>query len=73
MLEAVADLRSPILAEVRVFDVYEGAQVVAGKKSVALTFTFRSEETLTDVVVKDELDRVSERLRDAFGAEVRSG
>jgi phenylalanyl-tRNA synthetase beta chain len=73
MLEVVADLHSPILAEVRVFDVYEGAQVPAGKKSVALNFTFRAEETLNDVVVKEELDRISERLREAFGAEVRSG
>jgi phenylalanyl-tRNA synthetase beta chain len=72
MLEVVADLRSPILAEMRVFDVYEGAQVPAGKKSVALNFTFRAEETLNDVVVKEELDRISERLREVFGAEVRS-
>lgn len=73
MLEVVAGLRSPILAETRVFDVYEGAQVPAGKKSVALNFTFRAEETLNDAVVKEELDRISERLREAFGAEVRSG
>ncbi|MDQ4000168.1 MAG: hypothetical protein M3283_03995 [Actinomycetota bacterium] len=44
-----------------------------GKKSVALNFTFRAEETLNDVVVKEELDRISERLREAFDAEVRSG
>jgi len=73
MLEVIASLGSPILAEWRVFDVYEGAQVPAGKKSVALNFTFRAEETLNDVVVKEELDRISESLREAFGAEVRSG
>jgi phenylalanyl-tRNA synthetase beta chain len=73
MLEVVAVLRSPILTEWRVFDVYEGAQVPIGKKSVALNFTFRAEETLNDAVVKEELDRISERLREAFDAEVRSG
>jgi phenylalanyl-tRNA synthetase beta chain len=73
MLEVVASLRSPMLAEWRVFDVYEGAQVPPGKKSVALNFTFQAEETLNDAVVKEELDRISERLREAFGAEVRSG
>ena len=73
MLEVVASLRSPMLAEWRVFDVYEGAQVPPGKKSVALNFTFQAEETLNDVVAKEELDRISERLREAFGAEVRSG
>jgi phenylalanyl-tRNA synthetase beta chain len=73
MLEIIAQLHSPILTEWRVFDVYKGAQVPAGKKSVALNFTFQAEETLNDAVVKEELDLISERLREAFGAEVRSG
>jgi phenylalanyl-tRNA synthetase beta chain len=69
----VADLSSPILVDARVFDVYEGSQVPTGKKSVALNFTFQAEETLTDSVVKEELGRISEGLRETFGAEVRSG
>jgi len=73
MLEVIASLHSPILAEVRVFDVYEGSQVPPGKKSVALNFTFRAEETLNDAVVKEEIDRISERLRESFDAEIRSG
>ncbi len=73
MLEIIASLHSPILAEVRVFDVYEGSQVPPGKKSVALNFTFRAEETLNDAVVREEIDSISERLREAFGAEIRSG
>ncbi len=73
MLVEISSLGSPILAETRVFDVYEGSQVPEGKKSVALNFTFQAEETLTDEAVKGELDRISARLRDAFGAEVRRG
>jgi phenylalanyl-tRNA synthetase beta chain len=73
MMEVVENFRSPILAEWRVFDVYEGSQVPAGKKSVALNFTFRAEETLKDEVVKEDLDRIAEKLREAFGAEVRRG
>ena len=73
MMEVVKNFRSPILAEWRVFDIYEGSQVPAGKKSVALNFTFRAEETLKDEVVKEDLDRIAENLREAFGAEVRSG
>ncbi|CAN5132630.1 phenylalanine--tRNA ligase subunit beta [soil metagenome] len=71
MLEAVASLGSPILADARVFDVYEGSQVPSGQKSVALNFTFQAAQTLTDAEVKAELDRISERLREAFGAEIR--
>jgi phenylalanyl-tRNA synthetase beta chain len=73
MLKAVAQLRSSILADVRVFDVYVGPQVPAGKKSVAFNFTFQAEKTLTDAEAKEEIDRISERLREAFGAEVRGG
>ncbi|MBV9455083.1 MAG: phenylalanine--tRNA ligase subunit beta [Rubrobacter sp.] len=73
MLDTVAQLRSSILAEARVFDVYVGSQVPPGRKSVALNFTFQAEETLTDVEVKEEIARISGRLREAFGAEVRGG
>jgi phenylalanyl-tRNA synthetase beta chain len=73
MLDEVTALGSPFLVDARVFDVYEGSQVPEGKKSVALGFTFQAEETLTDEAAKEELDRISERLRAAFGAEVRSG
>ena len=73
MLEVIASLHSPILAEVRVFDVYEGSQVPSGKKSVALNFKFQAEETLNDVVVREEIDRISERLHEAFGGQIRSG
>ncbi len=72
MLREISSLASPLLVETRVFDVYEGSQVSEGKKSVALNFTFQAEETLTDEAVKSELDSISTRLRDAFGAEVRS-
>jgi phenylalanyl-tRNA synthetase beta chain len=58
---------------VRVFDVYEGSPVPPGKKSIALNFTFRAEETLNDAVVGEEIERISSRLRDAFGAQIRSG
>ena len=71
MLEVITSLGSPILAGVRVFDVYEGTQVPEGKKSVALNFSFQAKETLNDAVVKEDLDRISARLREAFGAEVR--
>ena len=37
------------LESVRLFDVYRGAQILAGKKSVAYSLTFRAaDKTLTD-------------------------
>ena len=71
MLAAVRALGSLMLAEARVFDVYEGAQVSEGNKSVALRFVFQGEETLTDEVVRRSSISSRRRLRESFGAEVR--
>ena len=72
MLASVEALRSPILVETRVFDVYEGPQVPEGHKSVALGFTFQGETTLTDEAVDAEIGRIAARLEDEFGAGIRS-
>ncbi len=72
MLASIRALRSPILAETRVFDVYEGPQVPESQKSVALSFTFQGEKTLTDEDVNAELRRISARLEEEFGARVRT-
>ena len=72
LVEAVKSLQSPLLSETRVFDVYEGSQVPEGKKSLALSFTFRGEETLTDEAVDAEVGLVLELLENEFGARIRS-
>jgi phenylalanyl-tRNA synthetase beta chain len=72
MLTAIEGLQSPILAEIGVFDVYEGPQVPEGEKSVALGFTFQAEETLTDEEVSAEVRRIVTRLEERFGARIRA-
>ena len=72
LLQAISDIESPLLSGTRIFDVYEGAQVPEGRKSVAINFTFQGEETLTDADVKAEVDRITSRLGDDFGAQVRT-
>ncbi len=72
ILASIRALRSPILAETRVFDVYEGPQVPEGQKSVALSFTFQGEKTLTDEDVNAELGLISARLEEEFGGRVRT-
>jgi phenylalanyl-tRNA synthetase beta chain len=72
MLSSIAALRISTLAETRVFDVYEGPQVPEGQKSVALSFTFQGEETLTDEDVNAEIGRIAAQLEEEFGARIRS-
>ena len=57
---------------VRLFDVYEGEQVPAGKKSLAYTITYHSAtETLTDKAVNALHDEVVKCLNRELGAELR--
>ncbi len=57
---------------VRVFDEYRGAQVGAGKKSLAVRITMQSpSETLTDTAVDERIDAAIARLHDELGATVR--
>ena len=67
VIEAAALVR-----DARVFDVYVGDQVPAGKKSVAFAVTYQSgDHTLTDDEVAKTQRKLLERLRREFGAEVR--
>ena len=61
-----------VVESVRLFDVYEGEQVPAGKKSLAYTITYHSAtETLTDKAVNALHDKVVKRLNQKLGAELR--
>src|SRR5690606_9703094 len=61
-----------LLKDVRVFDLYEGDNLEAGKKSVAFSLTyFDPEKTLTDEEVTAVHEKVLQSLKES-GAELRS-
>ena len=63
---------SAILESYKLFDVYEGEQVEAGKKSVAYSITFRAEDrTLTDAEVNEVMDKILKQLSEKLNAELR--
>ena len=58
--------------EVEIFDIYEGAQVGEGKKSVAFSIVFRaSDRTLSDKEINTQFDKIVKGLGEEFGAELR--
>jgi phenylalanyl-tRNA synthetase beta chain len=62
-----------ILSELRLFDVYRGAQIGAGKKSLAYSLVYQSyDRTLTDEEVLKIRNRIVRRLDEALGAYLRS-
>jgi len=73
LVAAVRAAGGPELREVRVFDVYRGEQVGAGRKSVALRLAFQSpERTLSDDDAAALRTRIVAALAEGFGAELRA-
>jgi phenylalanyl-tRNA synthetase beta chain len=61
------------LHEVRVFDVFRGEQIPAGKKSVTLALVFQSpERTLSSEEAGAMRERIVRALHDELGAELRT-
>jgi phenylalanyl-tRNA synthetase beta chain len=74
LIEAAKDVAGVELREARVFDVYRGEQIPAGKKSIAIRVAFQSpERTLTDEEAADLRGRIVAGLAKRFGAELRAG
>ena len=64
---------APLLRSVTLFDVYRGAQVGSGKKSLAYRLTYQAEDrTLTDDEVADLRERIVGKLKAELGATLRS-
>jgi phenylalanyl-tRNA synthetase beta chain len=73
LVDAAGEAAGPLLREARVFDVYRGDQVGAGRKSVAIHLTFQSpERTLTEDEATAARDRIVAALAERFDGELRS-
>ena len=60
------------IADVRIFDVYEGENLPEGKKSLALSVTFQPKEnTFSDQDIEIMMQKVEQALKSKFGAELR--
>jgi len=70
---AIREKGGQYLNEVKLFDVYQGAQIGEGKKSMAYSLKFRANDrTLTVPDVQKSLDTILANLQKKFEAEVRS-
>jgi phenylalanyl-tRNA synthetase beta chain len=72
LVDAAHEAAGAELREARIFDVYRGAQVGEGRKSVALALVFQSpERTLSDEDAAGLRGRIVSLLAERFGAELR--
>lgn len=64
--------QDPVIRSVKVFDVYKGNQIPEGKKSLALSIQLAAEgRTLTDEEIHRIQDKMIEKLKYSFNAEIR--
>jgi phenylalanyl-tRNA synthetase beta chain len=61
----------PLLGGVRLFDVYRGAPLAPGEKSLAFRLTFQADRTLTEAEVDAAVSTVTNAMREA-GARLRT-
>jgi phenylalanyl-tRNA synthetase beta chain len=69
---AIRSAGGPLLERVALFDLYQGSQIEAGKRSLAYTLRFRApDRTLTDAEADDAMSRIVSEVRQRFGAVIR--
>ena len=61
-----------LVTEVRLFDLYRGDQIGAGKKSLAYSLTYQADRTLTDKEAAAIRQKIVKRLENELGAKLRS-
>ena len=69
----IRGIRSDILEDVTLFDIYKGKPIAKDKKSLAFSIRYRSlEKTLTDKEVDEVHAAILKRLKDNLRVELRS-
>lgn len=72
--ESIRKIKLPKLKSVKLFDVFESDKLGAGKKSLAINFTFLDDEkTLTDKEIDGMMNRIMLTLEQELKAEIRKG
>ena len=72
LVEAVASAAPKLIRDVRIFDIYKGDKIEAGRKSVAIGLILQeTSRTLTDDDADTALAAAVAKLEDKFAAELR--
>jgi phenylalanyl-tRNA synthetase beta chain len=72
LLRAARSVDRKLVAEIRLFDVYEGAGLPEGKKSLAVTVVLQpQEQTLTDAEIEGFSKRFVAQVEKATGGKLR--
>ncbi len=72
ILNTVKKNAGDLLQDISIFDIYEGENIAAGKKSLAFSVVLQAQDrTLEDAAIQEISDRIVGSLRETYGAELR--
>jgi phenylalanyl-tRNA synthetase beta chain len=71
LIEELKQAGGSMLQSIEIFDVYQGRQIAEGQKSVAFSFIFQADRSLTDEEVNDQLNHMYQALKNKFDAKLR--
>jgi phenylalanyl-tRNA synthetase beta chain len=72
LVDAVAEASPALIRDVRIFDIYKGERIEAGRKSVAIGLILQeTSRTLTDDDADTAMAAAIAKLEDKFAAELR--
>jgi phenylalanyl-tRNA synthetase beta chain len=72
LLEGAREVAPRFVTEVELFDLYQGENLGAGRKSLAIRLTLQAEsKTLTDDEVDAVVESIVSHLQQSFGATIR--
>ena len=70
--KAIKKAAGSLLTNTEIFDVYEGANIPEGKRSIAYSLSFgANDRTLTDEEINNIMNKVIDNLQNKMGAELR--
>ena len=73
IIRSVKKVGGSLVTNCEVFDIYQGTNIAEGKKSMAITVTYRKDDgTLTDREINDAEDKIKFELSRSYKAEIRS-
>lgn len=72
IVSAISDSKVKTLIDIELFDIYQGENLPEGKKSMAYSLTFQSQEaTMTDEEIAASMNKITKNLVEKLAAEIR--
>jgi phenylalanyl-tRNA synthetase beta chain len=71
LVKEIRTASGELLRDIRLFDIYRGESIPAGKKSLAYALSYQADRTLTDKEVDKAHRKIEERLKHVLKAQIR--